>query len=242
MTSEINQSLSKLPARTVRALLQEMAELRQQLGLDGLDKLPLITLHLKSGKEFSGWLLVFGGDEQAKDVIMLHRHDLNTRALNDSDVLYLSAEQVEAITVHKAHRAAVRLAEEWKGPPPADVPTPSYEDSKRKAAELAQFVSKIGGFEISYEVDWEALPKMQGASFWLVEAMVEATGVLGTVLNNAPLKEKLAANLKTLKFIPNQQPSVQRDGSTLTLGVALSQGRDGVLPRATLRNALETLF
>lgn len=247
MTNEINQALTRLPARSVRALLEEIYELRRQ-GLaerpENLDKVPLITLHLRSGKEFSGWLLSLGSaeDAKAKNSVLLHRHDLNTRTLNDSDVLYLDLDQIEAVTVHKAHRAAVRLADEWKGAPPADVPTPSRVDAKRKAEELAAFVSKIGGFPITYEVNWDELPKTDGATFWLVEALVETTGVLSTMLNLPELKTEFSKNLKTVRFVNAPQPAVSRDEATLVISVALNAGRDGLTPQSRLRSAIDEAF
>jgi hypothetical protein len=251
MTIDIKRAVSSLPPRSVRAILEELVKTRRDSEIlpagweANAPQLPLVTLHLKSGKEFRGWVIGLGEGE-TKDAVLLHRHDYGARSVG-TDVLYLDLNNVEAVTLHEAVRPEQRRPDEVRTNSTASVSSPTVskqtrEETQRKVEELARFVSSSSGLNLTYEANWDELPKEEAAFNALSEAALEVTGVLSVVLSQARGVAAVRDNLKTVKFINAAEPAVTRDGSALTIASNLKAGKQGLYPRAQLRETIEKLF
>jgi hypothetical protein len=249
MTFDIKRAVNSLPPRSVRAILEELVKARRDnenlpAGWEAnAGQLPLVTLHLKSSKEFRGWVVGLGENEgETKDAVLLHRHDYGARSVG-MDVLYLDLSQIEAVTLHEAVRPEQRRPEEFRTT--VSSPTVSKqtrEETRRKVEELARFVSSSSGLSLTFEASWDELPKEETVFNALSEAALEVTGVLSVVLSQARGVAAVRDSLKTVKFTNAAEPAVTRDGSALVIASNLKAGKQGLYPRAKLRETIEGLF
>jgi len=100
------ETILKLAPHPVSVVLQNLFAIRQKANQGGAMKVPLTTLHLRSGRDVTGWLISI--DERKGDSLVFQRHGPDLRQ-PDFHILYVDPRDIEAITVHDALPVAESL-------------------------------------------------------------------------------------------------------------------------------------
>jgi hypothetical protein len=204
-----------LAPKSVREVLAVLAQAREER--------PLVSLHLKSGKTIAGRLL--GQKEGALLVQSAERHA--------TDVTYVDATRLEAITVADATRLAAYLSDGASAPPlasPDGTEPPTRMALKRRCAALSTPA-------LALEVDWGGVE--DGEALRSLLAVVEdVAGVVGD-LGRDELGAAALAALTLVRVGRGADVRAQVAGGVLEVRYRVELGPAARPDRARLQAAIE---
>jgi hypothetical protein len=235
------KALYSLPPRNVKALVDELALLSVRSSQGEKIELPLITLHLKSGRDFAGWLLARGGEKREELGAVLLRLFQPGTSPAVPDLLYVDLTNIEAVTVQNPISKLPRLSEKWIEPPPNFKPV-SRHAIKQDLNTLAQSIEQKFGMYLILEVSWETMPDTAEARFWLQEAVYEVGTTLSAIMADELARQSIVPVLQIVKFRSGEPPSLQLQEKTLLVTIDFALGKNGCLKGDELRRAIEDLF
>jgi hypothetical protein len=91
--------LLKLKAKSPSEILEKMSKSRRRVTEEGAGKGPLTTLHLRSGRDISGWVLKFEEELGQSGATLLFQTQGPSQNISD-DLVYIDVSNIEAVTVH----------------------------------------------------------------------------------------------------------------------------------------------
>jgi hypothetical protein len=198
-----------LKAKSVERVLEELVELRrrQQAGVPLL--LPLVTLHLRSGRDIQGHVLDVVEERQGVRSLLLHVPGPDVRSPRE-DALYLSTHVVEALTLHGAPRAGT-VSEAALPPPPSALQLRRRLEEVRRALALALGVELEAAFGHGTDDDTPDTLRALG------ELLGRAQGVLQRLAADPLGHEALREKVRRLVLAVGNTPTVTLVAGTLTL-------------------------
>ena len=223
--AERQQALCRLQAKSVEALIDQLLALRRARGASS----PLVTLHLASGRDLTGWVLDLQSGPSGP-ALLVHRRGDDPRFAGD-DALYLPRAAIEAVTVHEAGALALSIE--------AERSPPSRLELKRRAAELSAHVSQAVGEPVVFEIAWDAVmesgPPLRSLEDLMVECAAALVAIGGDPLGKGAIRERL----RTVCFVEAPTAGAAMEKETLIVCAPLAAGADGRLSSDALRSAIE---
>ncbi len=142
-----HKRLRALPARPTDEVLAALASVSADAGKSS-EGLPVVTLHLASGRDLTGCVVALG-DRRGTTVVVMQtgssgRHDAG------SDATYVALGSIAAVTVHDAASIAEALA---GGALHTNEPPPTRLAARRSVLEDSGRLSNALGTQIVYRVD-----------------------------------------------------------------------------------------
>jgi hypothetical protein len=209
------EALGRLTAQSIDAVVDELLALRRRGNAGEGVPTPMVTLHLRSGRDVVGYLLARSNAGAPGEAWLVH---VPGAGRGGDDVAYVPPSAVEALTVHGARQLALAVA--------ALAPVPTRLELSRRAAELGRSLSERAHHGVAVEVDWERLPSGD-ASLKTLATALERTGRALTASDQAVLQ------LVTTVRLVADGGGVRRDGPALAIPV--DAGLDGNLREAVER-------
>jgi hypothetical protein len=229
--NEKQKALLKLPPKRVESILLELAAVRRRANEGEKIAVPLVTLHLSSGRDLAGWLIDVGDDRHVPALVMQSPgSDSRSPRL---DVTYLDRERVEAITVHDAADIAHVLSfGEIDGVPGA--PAPTRLELARRVEELARSLAEAVGAPMTLEVAWEGISEQRDTMYSLNEVVEDTVGAIKKIAEDGFGRDELVKRVGRVRIENGDGPRVVREQDLLRIVAAFGTGRKGRLDRVSL--------
>jgi hypothetical protein len=216
--------ISRLPAKGIRQLLQELSDLQARVRAGDRLEPPITTIRLSSGECLVGKVLQVKGTAEGA-TLLLQAHD------RPMDVHYILISAVQAVTIHYTE-AALPLLSDGKIRS-VDGRVPSRLDLERQAR---------SNFPIPLTIAWDELPQSELAFQSLEMILQDLQTVLdkinGDELGRSALQE--TANRMTIGLAA--QPQVQLQNNCLAIGLKVEDQDLIALTRNELQQAIERLL
>jgi hypothetical protein len=224
-----DRTLTDLPAQSVGRLLESLVRLRERRDAGEKLRVPYVTLHLRSGRDVSGFVLKLGTSPGPEVNVLLHAPGSDGRA-PDYDALYAPVSAIEAVTVHDVPRLSTA---------PADAgPAPSRLEVRRRIKELAEALSGALGAPIACTLGDE-VPEgepMRAVNDTVTDAGEVLRALAGEEMGAKELKERL----QSIQFSSSAQPTVELAAGRMTVISATTTVQR--MSKEHLRAAIERLF
>ncbi|MEW5850108.1 MAG: DUF4908 domain-containing protein [Myxococcota bacterium] len=231
--NERHEALLQLVAKSVDTVLQDLVDLRRRARKGEKVTVPLVTLHLRGGRDLTGWIVDAGEDPRHGAALVFHIPGRDFRNPDD-DACYLPPAAVEAITVHGAGGHALALEQ--------GRPAPSQLELDQRANELSRRVSRAAGRDVVFSVDWDATPD-HGEPVKVMEDIMRMTAAVLEDLSAEPVgRQAVAAKVRAVRFGQGPNARVALDGETLMVIVPVNSTGEGRLSNLDLRRAVESLL
>lgn len=238
VSGDMQRALDVLPAKTVRAMLDEMLSLRDRVKRGESVNVPLATFHLRSGRDVTGTVLD-GRTEEPGACLLLHvPGDLRSPA---ADVAYVSPGDIEAITVRDTERVVKEISFGRVQVAPGE-PTPGKLEINRRLPELSGELSEKVGAKVVVDVAWEGIPDLGTARKLLLDLVEDIGAVIKEIAATEMGREALQKKVKKIWIGDGPRPTVAQQGDTLVVTANFGRGLDGRLIRGALRVETEKLL
>jgi hypothetical protein len=228
--AELEALLLQLPARGIRAVLDELVRARAAGS-------PCVTLQLGSGHTVRGWVLALEDGPGSRAPTLLLRGASPAGAPAD-DVVYLDPGSIETLTVHAASTALGLLSFGAIEEKPGES-APTRLQLRRRATELKAVLAALVGRPFALDVDWAGIPDSEPCLANLARLMEELVSAIGQIRAEHG-NDAVAGAIRTVRLAHAPVPGVSRQGETLVLSANLEKGRQGRL--SELRAAIEKLL
>lgn len=236
---EKQKALLLIPPKRIQTILDELANLRDRANKGEDVTIPLTTLHLKNGKDITGWFL--GMEYDRNEQCLLFQICSSDYRSYTYDIAYLYPASIEAMTVHNAAEVA-HLISFGKVAVPPGTPAPTKLELKHKARDLAEAISEALGVDVSLEVDWNVMPDYDEVFIALSTLMNDCAGVIMELASEEFARDIMAKRLQRITFVDAVEPKVKLEEGVLTISSALSGEEKGRFSRFALKEAIESLF
>jgi hypothetical protein len=239
MTDEIRQALKRLRPETPRAMLAKLQELRAREERGEVVAMPLITLHLQSGVEVSGWFLAMenSGHDQCMLLHLAHRAPEKF----SSDVLYLELSKIEGIAIHHTPESLYLLSSDTIASPPGK-PAPTALEMKRKARDCQERLSRAIGQSIIFEMNIETAGEKDEELRIFSQMLDDVLAVMLELIQDPYNRQTIRESLEKIAIEPALERNFRREGKSLYLKLPLSPEGSGRMTRQELRQSIEEIF
>jgi hypothetical protein len=208
---EHQRTLESLAGLEPLEVLERLAQLRQRAFQAEPVPVPVITLHLRSGRDLTGRVLMLmplkGGERTLLCEVLEGERPATAAA-----VVYVPVSAIEAIRVHEVGRVAQAAGLARPAPPLTRI------EVDRSASELARAVTRAVGKPVAFEVDWKSLPDTSEARRTVLQAMQSTALALQTLAQEEVGKTALSARLRKVSFREARRAEAQLSGGSLTVG------------------------
>lgn len=235
---EVQRALDALPAKTVRTMLNELVTLRTRRKKGESVTVPLVTFHLKSGRDVTGWVLDGDLESTTPSLLVQVPGDLRNPA---NDVAYLDPGTVEALTVLAAESSVKEISFGRVAVAPGET-APGKLEIQRRLKALSEEVTEKAGKKISLDVAWEGIPDTGDARLLLQGLLDDVGSVLQEISTTGMGKEALAAKVKKVWIGDGPQPTLGIQSGTLVVTANFARGTEGRMIRGAIRVELEKLL
>ncbi len=144
------EALLALPPRSVDEVIDEHVALRKRSKTEQHVRVPLVTFHLRNGRDANGWVIA-KSDRSNNSTVLLHASGPDPRQV-PFDALYVPIASIEAVTVHDAGALVGVEA-------PRTTPPPGRLQLKRMGADLAVALKERTGQEIAVDLSFDGAPE-----------------------------------------------------------------------------------
>jgi hypothetical protein len=224
-------ALFDIVPKKVDELLSELAALRRREKGGEAVRVPFVTLHLRTGRNFTGRVIKLADDKRGGQTVLFQDTGLDLRSPR-YDVVHFASTLVEAITVHDAHTLETPPSSVLRGP------TPSKLELKRKIVALEQDLSgRMEGASLSIEIMWDTVPDSEDALVVVQDLVGETEHVLRDLLADPMGLEAIRQKLRKVAIQVGAHASSKMTGTTLTLVTSASW--NDRLSKDVLRSGLE---
>ena len=232
---EIQRALDALPSKTVRALIGELISVRDRFKKGEPVTVPLVTFHLRSGRDVTGWILAGEMDGSQPSLLVHVPGDLRSPG---NDIAYLDPAGIEAVTVLDAERALQEISFGRVQVAPGS-PTPGKLEIQRRLVALSGEVSQVAGTPIAMDVAWEGIPDTGTAKKMLLDLLEDIAAVLKEISIGVDGRDALAKKVKKVWIGDGPTASVSHQSDTLVVTANFGLGLEGRLIRGALRVEIE---
>jgi hypothetical protein len=235
--SDERKLIRALPARSVEDLIAELAAAQVRAARGEPLSPPVVTLHLANGFQATGEIIDILFDQRRGTTLLLHlvgmsRHD------RSSDVIYVKADAVAALTVHAAVGHVALLSAGQVAPPAG--PPPTRLEARRALERLrTQLVQRLG-MEVAIEAPFEEAPPEQLSG--LVELATQVFAALQSVVRDELGLEAVRSQVKTVRLESGASFALSMTSQTLTAVAPLAEYPKRWLEAPELISRLEALL
>lgn len=220
------RALLELEPRSVDRVLDDLVTLRRRAVEGQSVRVPLVTFHMKSGRDLSGWIIERApGSDGA---LLVHAAGPNPHHPHD-DAIYLHPSSVEALTVHAAGGLSME--------PPRTEPPPSRLALNRRSATVAEILSEKLGRPIAVAIKWEHVPE-GGEPLWGISDMLEHAAAAISEIAADEMGRAALDEIATLELRAGDRPAVALTVGKLVVAGPLT-GPEHRLDRPALKQAIE---
>jgi hypothetical protein len=206
----IDRTLATLKSRAPLELLEELAYLRRRVADGERLVLPLVTLHLRAGRDATGVVREIVRDNRG-NWLVLHLASFDRAACED--VGFFNLDSVEALTVHDLP-ALDRV--------PAGLPDPPARlEVRRRLAELKSKASALAKTEVACDAAWEHFEDGEPMRS-LDEVIRQLAQALEALGKEAMGLEAIESSVKAISFDVGDHTGVELEGQTLKVAVGKS--------------------
>ncbi|MCA2979009.1 MAG: hypothetical protein INH41_27075 [Myxococcaceae bacterium] len=193
--SDDRRLIRALPARSVEDVIAELAAAQVRVARGEPLSPPVVTLHLAIGLQATGEIVDILFDQRRGTTLLLHlagtsRHD------RSSDVIYVKADAVAALTVHSAAGHVALLSAGQVATPPG--PPPTRLEARRALERLRHQLTQRLGAEIALDAPIDETPAEQLAG--LVELATQVFTALQAVVRDDLGLEAVRQQVKTVRL------------------------------------------
>lgn len=204
----LDRTLESLRGRAPAEVLEELAWLRQRVAAGERLVEPRVTVVLRSGREFTGFLLELKRESRANTLVLqLPGPDPRVRL---DDVAFVPLESIDVVLAHDL--PCIDRAPTGSPEPPGRL------EVKRRLGELRSRAATLLGAEIAAEADWgrfEEGEPLRG----LDEAIAQVGRILEELAAEALGLEALKAHVRVIRFEGADRTGARREEQTLCVGV-----------------------
>lgn len=204
-------SLVGLPAKRLRAILEELELLAARARSETGVVVPGLTVHLAGGQTVVGRFLAFQADREGA-ALLLHSTDTQGRL----DAAYVPLESISALIVHHQPESVAALSGGRIAPVPLEVPGRLVID--RRIAELTPALARATGTKLSLRADWTTLGTSDVARA-AVAATIEALPAALEKVGADPLGREALATVALIELSPAASAAIVLDGGSLRLSL-----------------------
>lgn len=223
--SSRDEALLELNPRSVEAVLDDLVARRQRSRDHAGVRQPLVTLHLRNGRDMQGYVLGLK-EERGQWNLLLHAPGADLRQPED-DALYLNRASVEAVTVHNVS---------WLSSEPArSEPAPGRVQLQRLARDLGDAVGKLVDSSLATEIDFEGVP--DGEALWGLADVIKMTETSLLALAADDTGRAAVRAVKRLRFGAGSSPSVDKAAGVIVVRTTL-RGPESRMTESDLKAAL----
>jgi len=226
----------RLPAKPVRRVLEALAGLADRRRAGEEFPLPLMTLHLRTGRDIVGRILRLEDDSQFGWTLLVQiERDLFQNARQSA--VYVFPDMIAAVVVHDPLSIAEALSDGAISAPAPSTPPPTKLEVQRLADELSKATALKAPSITGWEILWDAVPASGEPLRSLTSLIKDAYSLIQEATQDALGKEALGA-VQKVRFTEGEKPSVSRSQGVLIFAASLHKGSSGRLSRKDLQTAL----
>lgn len=235
MQDERINTLYRLPAKRLHSVLEELKSLRCRQDKGEEVVVPVITLHLKSGRDMTG-VLIGMEEDRHEQCILFHLYD-SMRMSPTYSVVYLSPGSIEALTLNNiadiAHQFSFGKISR---------PAPTKLEMKRKLKGISDKFSEKCGKHIDFVIDWMTIPKSEESMSELDELVNDFFCVISDISDEAMAMEIITKSVQQIIFQNSKNDFVSLINDSLTVSTNMEAEPSGRLTRQQLRDMTEDAF
>lgn len=226
--TDAERALRAWPLRPLDQLLDELALLGQRWKRGEPVRLPRVTVHLRSGRELSGWVLDVHLDRLGSRTVLLR--SLGPQGVAEVDVAHVPGASVEAVVVHDL----VALDR----PPEHGAGAPTRDDVHRHLLAAQETLAAAVGTPLEIELALTDADDDLEPLDWLLQ---HATEVLAAIARRDALAAgALRGRVQTLRLAVGMQPLTAFADGVLSITTPASWNRR--TDRDSLTRELEALL
>ncbi len=236
MTDE-RKLIRALPARSVEDVIAELAAAQVRAARGEPLSPPVVSVHLASGFHATGEIIDILFDQRRGTTLLLHlvgtsRHD------RSSDVIYVRADAVAALTVHSAV-GHVALLSAGQVMPPAG-PPPTKLEARRALEKVRQQLVERLGKDVGFRTTLEEVPAEQLGG--LVDLANLVFAAMQSVSRDELGMEAVRAQLQSVGLRGAASFEASLSGGALEVAAPLVENRKSWPSESELVSRLEKLF
>jgi hypothetical protein len=203
---ERQRAIYALEPKTIDRLLGELADLASRAKRGEELRLPVVTMHLRSGRDLFGHVLAVGRDSS----VLFHSIGRDHRSL-DYDAVHLASSSIEAVTRHDVQNVGRA--------PDLSKDAPTKLELKRKGASLESTFGELGA-KLSINFGDSELDEDQRRS--LADLIEELSRIFGELLGDELGKEAIAQKIERLELRLGSSAEVSLSEKTMTFSTTSS--------------------
>ncbi|MBL8918525.1 MAG: hypothetical protein JNJ54_06660 [Myxococcaceae bacterium] len=235
--SDERKLIRALPARSVEDVIAELAAAQVRAARGEPLSPPVVSVHLASGFQVTGEIIDILFDQRRGTTLLLHlvgtsRHD------RSSDVIYVRADAVAALTVHSA-AGHVALLSAGQVTAPAG-PPPTKLEARRLLEKMRTQLQDRVGHDVGFASAIDEVPAEHLGG--LVELGNVVFGALSTVMRDELGLEAVKTQLKQVSLQPGAAFTVGLSDGTLSAAAPLAEHPKRWIEQAEVVTRLEALF
>lgn len=228
-------TLYKLPAKRLFTVLEELKALRSRQDKGEEVVVPVITLHLKSGRDMTG-VLIGMEEDRHEQCILFHLYD-SMRMSPTYSVVYLNPGSIEALTLNNiadiAHQFSFGKISR---------PAPTKLEMKRKLKGISDKFAEKCGKRIDFVIDWMTIPKNYESMSELDELVNDFFCVISDLTEDAIAMETITKSVNQVIFQNSKNDFVSLISDSLTVSTNMETEPASRLTRQQLKDLTEDAF
>lgn len=219
-------ALLGLSPRSVEEIIDEHVALRKRTKAEEHVRVPLVTLHLRNGRDVSGWVIA-KTERSSNATVLLHASGPDPRQV-PYDALYVPIASIEAVTVHDAGTLGTEPAR--KDPPPGRL------QLRRMGADLATALKERTRQEVAVDLSFDGAPEA-GDALHAYGDVIEWTRAILLEVGVDDMGIEALKKIRKIWFGVGSHPSVGLVDGALIVTTSLA-GPERRMARPQLREAI----
>jgi hypothetical protein len=238
-SNEWNSTLAKIPVRSVRTILSDLAELRMQYNNGRKVSLPLIQVHLTSGTSLEGYVVALDSHRNQETLVM-HSPRGEYRSPHH-DLVYVESRFIVGVTVLDAHTAASQLSGGLVAEASAEQQSVSKLDAKRFITQYVEDFKQLENIDLVCDVEWDTLPAGGSTYLNLKDEIAAIFDAVSEVMRYDTGRTAILA-IKKLMIRSGNTLEAVRNGEVLTITSVYLDAPRRVSDRIAIQSAIEKAF
>jgi hypothetical protein len=215
--------MDQIRVRDCATVLQMLANARDQYRHGAELDLPSVSVHIRSGKEFSGYVLNLGSSGQSQ-ILLLEISEEGVR-YPQPKVAYIAVNDIDAVEVADAAKFAQLLSFGEANLVP-QTPPPTRLDIKRKLTRASALVGDLVKAPVAFDVDWESIPQNNEYLRQLANSISDVTCTLGYLADDLFNRAEIAKKVRTVRLRSGSELAVSAKNGLLLVSVKFDSKRD----------------
>ncbi len=235
-SNEWNSTLAKIPVRSVRSILSDLAEVRMQFNQGRKVILPIVQVHLSSGATLEGYVIALDSHRN-QETLVLHSPRSEYR-FPHQDLVYVEARFIIGVTVLDAHTVAAQLSGGAVAEVSAEQQSISKLDVKRFIAQYLEDFKQLENIEFACDVEWDTLPAGNSTYLNLKDEIAALFDALSEIMRYDTGRTALLS-VKKVMIRAGNSLEASKDADTLTVQSVYLDAPRRVSDRIAIQAAIE---